>query len=612
MTLYRLGSNKRSHWPSGTRRVDDRPAGSPARAVDPSMETLITDDRNAVVVAKSVTSGPKAVTVRYCVESVTSSDTRIKLVEHLPEPVEQSRVVFPTEDDPGDWEYLDGGRLAYEVELSRSDTVETAATVARATDPDGLTTDVTVVDPGEDNERGQTVASDGFGPVGLVTNGQGERHRAPEFDALERTAPAVGVVAADDVGAVAETTVAATDRGLDVFVVGDAESESSSVRVARRLGATKVDTGIDDPDEDAMRTSLAVAARSRSYPGVVVVTDPSRGIDVDGSLSAFESTERTVVPAVTPVTRPTTVAGIPAYNEADTVGTVVEEASAFVDEVVVVDDGSTDGTADRAREAGATVVEHGRNRGYGHALKTLFEAADDRAVDHLVVLDADSQHDPADIPRLVRAQREAGANLVIGNRFGGEGATGIPLYRRFGLGVIGALVNLGMGGLLGADRVSDAQSGFRAYDRDAIASLAANTDTIDDRMGASTDILSHAFANDFEIAEVPTTMEYDVANANTRNPIRHGMMVVESIATTLERERPLTVLGIPGVALALVGIAVEFRALSQTVTTATAPLGLVVLGGVLGVVGLLVSFASVLVYSFKTLIDDQGSEHGTP
>ncbi len=188
----------------------------------------------------------------------------------------------------------------------------------------------------------------------------------------------------------------------------------------------------------------------------------------------------------------------------------------------------------------------------------------------------------------------------------------MPLYRRVGLGVIKTLVNVGMGGLFGGDRVTDAQSGFRAYDGAAVASLASSPETIDDRMGASTDILHHAFANDFEIAEVHTTMDYDVANANTMNPVRHGLMVVSSIADTLERERPVAVLGVPGAVVVLLGLLVGFTALSTTATSGSVPFGLVVLSGVLLVVGGPALIASMVLYSLKTRVGGRRPGRGTP
>jgi glycosyltransferase involved in cell wall biosynthesis len=127
--------------------------------------------------------------------------------------------------------------------------------------------------------------------------------------------------------------------------------------------------------------------------------------------------------------------GIPAYNEERTIAAVVDSASTHVDDVLVVDDGSDDETGERARRAGATVIVHEHNQGYGATLRTIFHRAHAANVDQLVILDGDGQHDAADIPKLVAAQQSTRAELVIGSRFAGGSNTGIPAYRRFGLAV---------------------------------------------------------------------------------------------------------------------------------------------------------------------------------
>ncbi len=227
-------------------------------------------------------------------------------------------------------------------------------------------------------------------------------------------------------------------------------------------------------------------------------------------------------------TEPLVLAGIPAYNEAGSIARVVRGAAPHVDEVVVVDDGSDDATARLARRAGATVVRHDGNRGYGATLGTLFEHAARLDAAHLVVLDGDGQHDPDDVPRLVAAQRETGADLVVGSRFLEGAGSDVPRYRRVGLSVVNALTNAGLRFRYAASGLTDTQSGFRAYNRAAVRSI-ADSGTIGEGMGASLDLLFHAAREDLAVAEVPATIDYDVDAPSSTNPVLHGLELLWAI-----------------------------------------------------------------------------------
>src|SRR3989304_6205910 len=107
------------------------------------------------------------------------------------------------------------------------------------------------------------------------------------------------------------------------------------------------------------------------------------------------------------------IAAIPAFNEEKYIGTIVLKTRQYVDEVVVVDDGSTDQTANIARLAGANVIQHQQNRGYGASIQALLAAAKGKELDILVLLDGDFQHNPDEIPQLIQPISE-GFDLVIG------------------------------------------------------------------------------------------------------------------------------------------------------------------------------------------------------
>ena len=147
------------------------------------------------------------------------------------------------------------------------------------------------------------------------------------------------------------------------------------------------------------------------------------------------------------------VALVPAYQAGATVGPVVKGARRYVSRVVVVDDGSTDATEAESRAAGAEIVRLTENRGKGGALRAGLERVLDSDATHVVFLDADGQHDPADLPALLAAAR-GGEPFVIGSRMGDPDA--IPAYR-YRTNEIGSRILTRMTG----HEIEDGQSGYR-------------------------------------------------------------------------------------------------------------------------------------------------------
>jgi glycosyltransferase involved in cell wall biosynthesis len=203
----------------------------------------------------------------------------------------------------------------------------------------------------------------------------------------------------------------------------------------------------------------------------------------------------------------TTTAILAALDEAATIGEVIRRCLVYVDEVVVVDDGSRDGTAQVAAAAGARVLRNGRNLGKGAALR---RAAGEARGDVLVTLDADGQDDPADIPGLLAAI-EAGADLVIGSRFRGGFAPGaITPVNRLGNLALTAMLNL----LYGV-RLSDTQAGFRAIRR----TLWQRLPLAAARYEVETEVLVRALQARARVVEVPVARR---ARAHGRSAL-HGL-----------------------------------------------------------------------------------------
>ncbi len=187
---------------------------------------------------------------------------------------------------------------------------------------------------------------------------------------------------------------------------------------------------------------------------------------------------------------------IPAYNEETTIADVLKNTRPFVDEMIVVNDGSRDRTAEIARTYGAVVVSHVINRGLGAAIGTGFALATKCHADVVITLDGDGQHDSSKIPAFVAAI-EKGADVVIGSRM--LVRTGMPWYRQ----VANILGNLFTFLLFGA-WVTDSQSGFRAFTAFALRQIEIKTN----RMEVSSELIAEAKRNKLTLVEVPIPAIY--------------------------------------------------------------------------------------------------------
>lgn len=155
---------------------------------------------------------------------------------------------------------------------------------------------------------------------------------------------------------------------------------------------------------------------------------------------------------------------IPALNEADTIGEVVAGIRPLVAEVLVIDDGSTDGTGERARYAGARVVRHDARQGKGAAVRHGLADLLQGDFTHLVLLDGDLQHVPAEAARLLAEASSTGADLVIGERRFVREETPASRYYANRIGSLLLSTFLGL-------HVGDSQSGFRVFRADMLRRL---------------------------------------------------------------------------------------------------------------------------------------------
>ncbi|WP_247000825.1 glycosyltransferase family 2 protein [Halosolutus gelatinilyticus] len=382
----------------------------------------------------------------------------------------------------------------------------------------------------------------------------------------DRRRPAVGIVAAgEEPESVYRTILRAAEQGFAVYLIA-VDPDSEPGRLAARLGAAVVEPRTVAASRLEFEAALFAAAYIDGRSGIIFQREGCPRIDYERTLGAFVPGrfETDAIPEARPVVdrRPRVLAAIPAYNAAETIGSVVREATTHADQVLVVDDGSDDATAERAEGAGALVVRHDRNRGYGGALQTIFAEGRTLAADHLVTLDADGQHDPASIATLVEAQESSGAEIVIGSRFADDSKTRMPRVRSLGLGVINLLTNASLGRFRPRTWVRDTQSGFRSYTWEAVDSLATTAD-LGSGMGASTDIIYHAHRAGFDFEEIGITIDYDVEHGSSQGALSHGTGLVWNILGHLEWTHPLLVLGLPGTLLAALGTSIAVGSIEQ-------------------------------------------------
>jgi len=275
------------------------------------------------------------------------------------------------------------------------------------------------------------------------------------------------------------------------------------------------------------------------------------------------------------------LAGLAAYNEARYVGSIVVQARQYVDEVIVVDDGSTDNTARVAELAGATVIRHGENRGKGAAVQSILAEAKKRKPDVLVLLDADAQHDPNEIPALVKPVSQ-GFDLVIGSREAQKDKT--PKYRRIGQKVI-----FGSSRLASGTKVADSESGFRALSPRAINEL----DLKAQGFAIESEMITFAADKNLKITEVPISNIY-TKDGSTLNPVRQGIDVLSRIIVMISQRRPLFFFGLAGIILLIVALIFGIRVINIALETGNLAIGSTILTTMFIIAGMLSIFTGVI------------------
>jgi glycosyltransferase involved in cell wall biosynthesis len=208
---------------------------------------------------------------------------------------------------------------------------------------------------------------------------------------------------------------------------------------------------------------------------------------------------------------------IPAFNEGSVIGEVVDRVRSvnlpgMTKDVIVVDDGSSDGTGAKAKSRGVRVIRHLLNRGLGAALGTGLEAALRAGADIVVTFDADEQHSVDDIPKVIRPIRERRADVVIGSRL--LEASGMPWTRK----VANHLANW-VTSVLSGLKTTDSQSGLRAFSRDAAVRIRIKSN----RYEVSSEIITEIQRNGLRMEEVPIRTIYTPYSMSKGQGFRVGL-----------------------------------------------------------------------------------------
>jgi glycosyltransferase involved in cell wall biosynthesis len=284
---------------------------------------------------------------------------------------------------------------------------------------------------------------------------------------------------------------------------------------------------------------------------------------------------------------------IPAFNEAKNVSEIIEKSKKYASGVIVYDDGSSDETSEVAKSAGAMVIRNTENKGYGVAIRSLFQAAKEQDADIMITIDSDGQHNPDQIPDLLEPLKQ-GFEIVIGSRFlRKDDRDKVPRYRSFGIKTITRLTQAAS-----YSGITDSQSGFRAYSKNALSKI----NLFEDGMAVSTEILMRASEKKLSVTEVPITVSYDGNDTSTHNPISHGIGVAYSVFQFVSLRHPLAFYGLPGVVL--LGVAAFFmrHALNLFSESGYVSTNLILISVGIAVVGVVLLATAAILYTLIALL----------
>jgi glycosyltransferase involved in cell wall biosynthesis len=284
------------------------------------------------------------------------------------------------------------------------------------------------------------------------------------------------------------------------------------------------------------------------------------------------------------------VAVIPAYNEERFIGSVVLKARRYAQKVIVVDDGSKDNTAQLAAAAGAEVIRHGQNAGKGAALTTGLLMAKEYNPDVVVLLDADGQHCPEELPRVVKPIVDGEADIVVGSRYL-EKTSDVPHHRVWGHWAFNWLTRSASG-----VNASDSQSGFRAFSPKAMEAITFKSSGF----SVESEMQFIAHENHLRLVEVPITIRY--TDKPKRPVFKHGLMVLNGMLRMVGQYRPLLYFGGAGLILLGVGLVVGIDVVNRFQRVKQLAMGHAMISIMVTIVGVLSLSTGIILHSIRGLL----------
>ncbi len=290
-----------------------------------------------------------------------------------------------------------------------------------------------------------------------------------------------------------------------------------------------------------------------------------------------------------PATRKVLVA-IPAHNEDRFIGSLVLKLRGAGFDVLVVDDGSADRTADVARTAGAQVLCHPSNLGKTASVRSAFEYAAAADLDALVLMDGDGQHDPDEVDRMLAPVLADQADMVVGSRFAGV-SSAVPRWRVAGQHVLTLATNVGSG-----LHLSDTESGFRAFSRRAVGEMHFRGAGF----SVEPEMQFEAKRHGWKVAEVPIHVEYGLASK--RNPIWQGIHTFDAVLGLISEHQPLLFFGVPGLAILLAGLGLGAHVVDVYEHTLQLAIGMALITVMLCIVGTLSVFTGIMLHALRSVL----------